>query len=87
MSDEIKLTLEPFDGENKQELDSAVAAAVQATEALEQAEQTAQKEVQQAVIKEACLEIVYAAAAHAVEQVVVDVVNLQRTERVLVHLL
>ena len=50
MSDEIKLTLEPFDGENKQELDTAVAAAVQATEALEQAEQTAQKEVQKATL-------------------------------------
>ena len=50
MSDEIKLTLEPFDGEDKQELDSAVAAAVQATEALEQAEQNVQKEVQQATL-------------------------------------
>ncbi|MBR1820661.1 MAG: toxic anion resistance protein, partial [Clostridia bacterium] len=50
MSDEIKLTLEPFDGENKQELDSAVAAAVQATEALEQAEASVQKEVQQATL-------------------------------------
>ena len=50
MSDEIKLTLEPFDGENKQELDTAVAAAVQATEALEQAETEAKKEVQQATL-------------------------------------
>ena len=50
MSDEIKLTLEPFDGENKQELDSAVAAAVQATEALEKAEENVQKEVQQATL-------------------------------------
>ena len=38
MADDIKLTLEPFGDENKQELDSAVQAAVQATEALEQAE-------------------------------------------------
>ena len=50
MSDEIKLTLEPFDGENKQELDTAVAAAVQATEALEKAEENVQKEVQQATL-------------------------------------
>ena len=50
MSDENKLTLEPFDGEDKQELDSAVAAAVQATEALEKAEENVQKEVQQATL-------------------------------------
>ena len=50
MSDEIKLTLEPFDGENKEELDTAVAAAVQATEALEKAEENVQKEVQQATL-------------------------------------
>ena len=50
MSDEIKLTLEPFEDEHKQELDTAVAAAVQATEALEQAEANVQKEVQQATL-------------------------------------
>ncbi len=50
MSDEIKLTLEPFEDENKQELDSAVAAAVQATEALEKAETEAKQEVQQATL-------------------------------------
>ncbi len=50
MSDEIKLTLEPFEDEHKQELDSAVEAAVQATEALEQAEANVQKEVQQATL-------------------------------------
>ena len=49
MSDEIKLTLEPFEDENKHELDSAVQAAVQATEALEQAEAKVEKEVQQAI--------------------------------------
>ena len=49
MSDGIKLTLEPFD-ENKPELDAAVAAAVQATEALDQAEANVQKEVQQATL-------------------------------------
>ena len=37
MADEIKLTLEPFEDENKKELDSAVQAAQQATEALEKA--------------------------------------------------
>ncbi len=50
MSDEIKLTLDPMGDENKQELDTAVAAAMQATEALEQAEQNVQKEVQQATL-------------------------------------
>ncbi len=50
MSDEIKLTLEPFEDEHKQELDTAVAAAVQATEALEKAEANVQKEVQQATL-------------------------------------
>ena len=50
MSDGIKLTLEPFEDENKQELDSAVQAAVQATEALEKAEDNVQKEVQQATL-------------------------------------
>jgi len=50
MSDEIKLTLEPFEDENKKELDSAVQAAVQATEALEKAEVEAKKEVQQATL-------------------------------------
>ena len=50
MSDEIKLTLDPMGDENKQELDTAVAAAVQATEALEQAEADVKKEVQQATL-------------------------------------
>ena len=50
MSDEIKLTLDPMGDENKQELDSAVAAAVQATEALEKAEANVQKEVQKATL-------------------------------------
>ena len=50
MSDEIKLTLEPFADENKQELDQAVAAAVQATEALETAETEVKAEVQQATL-------------------------------------
>ena len=50
MSDEIKLTLDPMGDENKQELDSAVAAAVQATEALEKAETEAKQEVQQATL-------------------------------------
>ncbi len=50
MADDIKLTLEPFGDENKQELDSAVAAAVQATEALEKAETEAKQEVQQATL-------------------------------------
>ena len=50
MADEIKLTLNPFEDENKQELDSAVQAAVQATEALEKAEDNVQKEVQQATL-------------------------------------
>ena len=46
MSDEIKLTLEPFEDENKHELDGAVQAAVQATESLETAETEAKQEVQ-----------------------------------------
>ena len=50
MSDGIKLTLDPMGDENKQELDTAVAAAVQATEALEQAETEAKQEVQQATL-------------------------------------
>ena len=50
MSDEIKLTLEPFEDANKQELDSAVQAAVQATEALEKAETEVKQEVQQATL-------------------------------------
>ena len=50
MADDIKLTLEPFGDENKQELDSAVAAAVQATEALEKAETEVKQEVQQATL-------------------------------------
>lgn len=50
MADDIKLTLEPFGDENKQELDSAVQAAVQATEALEKAETEAKQEVQQATL-------------------------------------
>ncbi len=50
MSDEIKLTLDPMGDVNKQELDSAVAAAVQATEALEKAESEAKQEVQQATL-------------------------------------
>ena len=50
MSDGIKLTLEPFEDENKKELDSAVEAASQATAALEQAEASVQKEVQQATL-------------------------------------
>ncbi|MBQ3423890.1 MAG: toxic anion resistance protein [Clostridia bacterium] len=50
MSDEIKLTLEPFEDENKHELDGAVQAAVQATEALEKAETEAKQEVQQATL-------------------------------------
>ncbi len=51
MADGIKLTLEPFEDENKHELDSAVQAAVQATEALEQAEANVEKEVQQATLQ------------------------------------
>ena len=47
MADEIKLTLNPFEDENKPELDSAVQAAVQATEALAAAEQEAEQKVQQ----------------------------------------
>ena len=43
MADEIKLTLNPFEDENKPELDSAVQAAVQATEALAAAEQEAEQ--------------------------------------------
>ena len=50
MADEIKLTLEPFEDENKKELDSAVQAAQQATEALEKAEVEAKQEVQQATL-------------------------------------
>ena len=50
MSDGIKLTLEPFEDENKKELDSAVEAASQATAALEQAEASVKKEVQQATL-------------------------------------
>ena len=50
MADDIKLTLEPFGDENKQELDGAVAAAVQATEALEKAETEVKQEVQQATL-------------------------------------
>ena len=50
MADEIKLTLEPFEDENKKELDSAVQAAQQATEALEKAEVQAKQEVQQATL-------------------------------------
>ena len=50
MADGIKLTLEPFEDENKHELDSAVQAAVQATEALEKAETEAKQEVQQATL-------------------------------------
>ena len=50
MADEIKLTLEPFEDEHKQELDSAVQAAVQATAALEKAEVEAKQEVQQATL-------------------------------------
>ena len=50
MTDGIKLTLEPFEDENKQELDSAVQAAVQATEALEKAETEVKAEVQQATL-------------------------------------
>ena len=51
MADDIKLTLEPFEDENKHEQDSAVQAAVQATEALEQAEANVEKEVQQATLQ------------------------------------
>ena len=47
MADGIKLTLNPFEDENKPELDSAVQAAVQATEALTAAEQQAEEKVQQ----------------------------------------
>ena len=47
MADEIKLTLNPFDDDNKPELDSAVQAAVQATEALAAAEQEVEQKVQQ----------------------------------------
>ena len=50
MADEIKLTLEPFEDENKKELDSAVQAAVQATEALDKAEAEVKQEVQQATL-------------------------------------
>ena len=50
MADEIKLTLEPFEDENKKELDSAVQAAQQATAALEKAEVEAKQEVQQATL-------------------------------------
>ena len=50
MADEIKLTLEPFEDENKKELDSAVQAAQQATEALEKAEVQVKQEVQQATL-------------------------------------
>ena len=50
MADEIKLTLEPFEDENKKELDGAVQAAVLATEALEKAETEAKAEVQQATL-------------------------------------
>ena len=50
MADEIKLTLEPFEDENRKELDSAVQAAQQATEALEKAEVEVKQEVQQATL-------------------------------------
>ena len=50
MADEIKLTLEPFEDENRKELDSAVQAATQATAALEKAEVEAKQEVQQATL-------------------------------------
>ncbi len=49
MSDGIKLTLNPF-GEEDQQMETAVQAAVEATEALEQAQTKVQAEVQQATL-------------------------------------
>ena len=48
MSDGIKLTLEPFEDQNRQALDGAVQAAALATQALDQAETKAVAEVEQA---------------------------------------
>ncbi len=47
MAEEIKLTLNPFEDENKPELENAVQAAVQATEALAAAEKQVEQKVQQ----------------------------------------